>query len=71
MMEIKTNLHIIDLSLMCTCFPRDTTNFSVHKQKKENQKVLERNIKKLQKRKYLKMYKYPAITITIIETPAT
>lgn len=69
--DSEMNLHIITLSLLCTCSPHDTTNFSVHKQEKENLKVVERNIKKITKSKDFKRYNYPAITITIIETPAT
>lgn len=39
--------------------------------KKEYKKITKRKKQKKRERKDFKMYKYPAITITIIETPAT
>ena len=55
-MKMTMISHVIALAtVLCTCCPRDTTDFSLHKQenrkKKKFKKVLERNIKKLQKKK--------------------
>lgn len=55
-----TNIH--SLKFVHMLFHVTPQDFSVRKQEERNSKVLERIFKK---------YKYPAITITIIETPAT
>ena len=70
--------HVIALAtVLCTCCPRDTTDFSLHKQENRKKKKIQKSPRKKYKKNYkkketdFKMYKYPAITITIIETPAT
>lgn len=65
----EINLHIITLSLLYTCFSRNTTDIS--KRNEILNKILQRNFKKITKRTISECINTLQITITIIETRAT